>query len=483
MTQTDYLTKGEALLPPLFRTALRPGPETFPCKKGESLLLDLGEHRVGTFSFTMDVADDFISAPVRFVIRFGEDMREIEDDFSTFHGSLSDTWLQEETVLVDTPDRVRVPRRHSCRFIKITVENTRRNLVLSDFLFTAETSADETKLEKAETSDPLLGKLDEVACRTLRDCMQRVFEDGPKRDRRLWIGDLRLEALTSYYTYKNHDLVRRCLYLLAAGKESELGLIPSYLYETPYYFSGRDAIADYALLYTASLCDYFEHTGDEKTARELLPVARRQLSAFAALLDERGVVRPQKGWFTFIDWCPGLNGLVPLQGVYLYALRRFAAFLEALGEDSTPYEEQWARNREQIRAALLDEQSGLFTSDGQVSVHAQVWMILGGAFTPEEGKAALEKTLGKKDALQPVTPYMWHYVVESHLALGQKDKAVALLKSFWGGMLARGADTFYEVFVPEDPDFSPYKDRKLNSLCHAWSCTPAYFIRKYHLGE
>ena len=27
--------------------------------------------------------------------------------------------------------------------------------------------------------------------------MQDVFEDGPKRDRRLWLGDLRLEALAN----------------------------------------------------------------------------------------------------------------------------------------------------------------------------------------------------------------------------------------------------------------------------------------------
>ena len=42
--------------------------------------------------------------------------------------------------------------------------------------------------------------LDRVSQRTLRDCMQTVFEDGPKRDRRLWLGDLRLQALANYAT-------------------------------------------------------------------------------------------------------------------------------------------------------------------------------------------------------------------------------------------------------------------------------------------
>jgi hypothetical protein len=48
------------------------------------------------------------------------------------------------------------------------------------------------------------------------NCMQEVFEDGPKRDRRLWLGDLRLQALVNDVTFGHHDLVRRCLYLLPA---------------------------------------------------------------------------------------------------------------------------------------------------------------------------------------------------------------------------------------------------------------------------
>ena len=46
--------------------------------------------------------------------------------------------------------------------------------------------------------------------------MQTSFEDGPRRDQRLWVGDLRLQALTNYVTYKANDLVKRCLYLFAA---------------------------------------------------------------------------------------------------------------------------------------------------------------------------------------------------------------------------------------------------------------------------
>ena len=53
------------------------------------------------------------------------------------------------------------------------------------------------------------------------------------------------------------------------------------------------------------------------------------------------------------------------------------------------------------------------------------------------------------------------------------------MKDYWGGMLKEGADTFWELYDPGDPLASPYGSRAVNSFCHAWSSTPAYFIRNY----
>ena len=46
-------------------------------------------------------------------------------------------------------------------------------------------------------------------------------------------------------------------------------------------------------------------------------------------------------------------------------------------------------------------------------------------------------------------------------------------------MLDDGADTFYEIFNPDNPEESPYGGKIVHSFCHAWSCTPAYFLRTY----
>ena len=480
-----FLKKAQEKFPVLHYRDITPDITEFSASTGDSFLLDLGEHAVGHFSFALDNAGDFIDAPVRLIIRFGEDMREIEDDYSLYREGLSRTWLQEEIINIDYPQKTSMPRRYACRYIKITVEKTNKPIRLYDFCFRASTSADVSVLKPAETTDALLKKIDIVATDTLKECMQTFFEDGPKRDRRLWTGDLRLEALTNYYTFRNLDITGRCLYLFAAGDRDRLGFLPSYVYETPYYFSGSAHIADYALLFVVTVCDYYEHTGDTSVVNDLIDVCKSQLESFRNILDENLIVTPQEGWFAFIDWCPGLEKLTALQGVYLYTLERFSELLKAIGdEDCEKYSLHLSEVRHACKKHLYDEKTNAFVNkldNGQLSVHSQVWMILGGVIDGEKAKELLVSCLNNKDAKQPVTPYMRHYATEAMLRLDMKDAAVQYLKTFWGGMLELGADTFWEAYIPEDPDFSPYDDRMINSLCHAWSCTPSYFIRKYGL--
>ena len=480
-----FLAKAQENYPELIFTTITPDISEFTAASGDSVILDFGEHAVGYFSFAFDKVNVFVDAPVRLIIKFGEDMREINDDFSQYKGVLSKTWLQEEIINLDYPQKITLPRRYACRYIKITVERTTRPVRLFDFSFRASTSADVSLLKPYETNDELLKKIDLVATNTLKECMQTFFEDGPKRDRRIWIGDLRLEALTNYYTFNNLEIVRRCLYLFAAGERNSLGFLPSFIYETPYYHSGETHIEDYALLYVVSVCDYYEHTGDMSVVNDLLHICKSQLEGFRATLDENLIVTKQDGWFAFIDWCPGLEVLTSLQGIYLYTLERFSALLKAIDDkDYEEYVSLLSKVRSSCKKYLYDENKNAFINsfdNNQFSVHSQVWIILGGVIDGEEAKALLLNCLDNENAKQPCTPYMHHYVVEAMMKLGMRDEAVQYLKWLWGGMVELGADTFWEAYVPDNLDFSPYNDRMINSLCHAWSCTPSYFIRKYGL--
>ncbi len=56
-------------------------------------------------------------------------------------------------------------------------------------------------------------------------------------------------------------------------------------------------------------------------------------------------------------------------------------------------------------------------------------------------------------------------------------QALQIIRDYWGKMVTFGADTFWEVFDPAQEKLSPYGTHLINSYCHAWSCTPAVFIR------
>ena len=75
---------------------------------------------------------------------------------------------------------------------------------------------------------------------------------------------------------------------------------------------------------------------------------------------------------------------------------------------------------------------------------------------------------------------MHHYVVEAMLAADMQAEAMSYMENYWGQMADLGADTYWETFVPGHPEESPYRDRIMDSACHAWSCSPSYFIRKYY---
>ena len=126
---------------------------------------------------------------------------------------------------------------------------------------------------------------------------------------------------------------------------------------------------------------------------------------------------------------------------------------------------------------LYDRERGVFISgsDRQVSWASQIWMILGGVIND----SSVFDRLRGLSATAMITPYMYHYYVQALINLGEKEAALKVMTDYWGGMVKAGAETFWEMFDPEHTGASPYGGTIVNSYCHAWSCTPAYFLRKY----
>jgi len=459
-----------------------------PLKTGDSFILDFGEHLTGRLAFSLVEPGEAADAPLRLALVFAEMPCELEKPFDPYPGTLVRSWLQDEVITLDHPlGFARVPRRCAFRYVKLTVLAVRDGRTAFEKLMVEAQSA--VGMEEGAPVppglSPLAAAIDLVSRRTLRECMHTVFEDGPKRDRRLWLGDLRLQALANGASFRRFDLVKRCLYLFAA-LPLEDGLVSACVYDEPRFRTGNTRIPDYAALFASTVLEYIQESGDRAIAAELWPVAARQAAVLLSLVGDESLAKvPEKGWWLFFDWNPELDRQAPLHAAILLCLRRTALLARIAGvpdEDARVYGDAAALMEAAARKYLYDEAKGFFVSGAsrQVSVLSQAWMILAGACTPAEGEKLLTRVLRESGALPPVSPYGWHYLMEA-CALCGGEAAVAgrrIMEDYWGGMLDRGADTFWEVFDPKNEFLSPYGDHRMNSYCHAWSCSPLWFIRK-----
>lgn len=457
-------------------------------KKHSGVILDFGEHLTGDFTFSLKLLSKAVSdAPVRLKFTFAEVPGELNTPFDPYPGGLSRAWLQDEVItLMTVPIEASIPRRVSFRYLKIDVLGSSSfDFAFDKMSFKAQSAVEPIRMDLASTTDPLIKQINEVGLSTLKECMQTVYEDGPKRDRRLWIGDLYLEALANAYSYKNHALTKRCLYLLAALSNDE-GLLHATVMEDPqpHPQEGQHCL-DYALIYNVALLEYLKATGDRETANDLWPVAVRQIEMALRQFSPEMIYDMQKPpiyWLVF-DWKDNYDRQASMQGLTIWALQHSYELAKMLGKEKEVKE--WPALAVQMKKAarkyFYDKKQGVIVSGEtkQVSYLSQVWMILSETLTLKEGARAMKTAMSMPDACYPGCPYAYHYVVEALLKCGMNNEAKKLLVDYWGGMVEKGADTFWEVYDPNNDELSPYGFFPINSYCHAWSCTPVYFINKY----
>ncbi|NOU36935.1 MAG: sugar hydrolase [Kiritimatiellaceae bacterium] len=459
-------------------------------KEGDSAILDFGTHLVGTLRLSFSDNGRHIDAPVKLRLVLGEMPAEVgEDVLLPCDTKLSRSWYQEEIVHVDViPGVFELPRRYAFRYLRIdvlTVSGYSGEFRIDGVTCKAVTSGDEAAVAALPSSlSQELKDIDAVALRTLRNCMQTVLEDGPKRDRRLWLGDFYLQAQANHASFRNNQLIKRCLYLLG-GLCSEQGIAATNCYENPEPAGSGLCALDYVALYIPTLRDYCEASGDWESARELWPLILVQIEKLLSVVDADGIFRdPEgKGIWVFVDWHTKLNKEVSFLGILIFALEAAAELADRLGEKTASafFTGEAERLRGAARKHLFDSAAGLFISgpDRQISWSSQAWMVLSKTVTGAEAQAVMRRAMDLPSAIRPAGPYLYHYIVEALFRCGLRDEAEKLICNYWGDMVRRGADCFWEVYDPADDFLSPYNSHQLNSYCHAWSCTPTYFIRNY----
>lgn len=511
--RAEWLRKSQEAMPVLAETICRPlslvttveDPSSFQGwrvdKVGEvadyysssinempDVMVDFGRHMTGYFTFHIKTVQGVQDAPIRLKLTFGEVPSEMAVPFDPFPGTLSRAWMQDEVITLYTiGEEVTIPRRISGRYMRIEVLGRPLGGVYSmeDMYFTAVSSAKELMVEPLGAEVPeMIRRINDVSIATLRECMQTVFEDGPKRDRRLWVGDLYLESLANRHSFRNFDLVKRCLYLFAGLTGDEGCIVPNiFEHPEPHCYESMHLLP-YSLLFNSTLLEYLKDTQDYETAEDLWCVAVRQIEDALTFVNKAYLYDPElRSSWIFFDWRAGLDVTAPMQAAMIFALNQTYELAQMLGKEAEVKE--WKTlEKNMIKAArkhMYDKAAGVVVSgsDRQVSVLSQAWMVKAGVLNVKEAQKALRSVMADPESVKPGSPYGTHYVIDAMVLCGMNDEARTYLVDYWGGMVKKGADTFWEAYDPNDDYISPYNFHPLNSYCHAWSCTPVYFIYTY----
>ncbi|KAH6670279.1 Six-hairpin glycosidase-like protein [Plectosphaerella plurivora] len=448
--------------------------------RDDELVLDFGIHMVGFLSFRLSCVDRVMDAPCRLRLTFGESPLDVTMDMEGVETWISKAWLPDEVINVDMcPEDVTIRRRHAFRFLRIQVIDTSSAFKVAFSNVSCEcvsAVSQDHKLDDIVFDDPLLQHIDRVCVMTLRDCIQSVFEDGPRRDRRMWIGDLRLQALANYATLRDLPLVRRCMLQFAAVARED-GSLPACLYEKPDLHSGEVYLADYDALFASIVYDYVVESGDLETGALLWPTVLSCLSRPMKSLNPKTFLF-EPGRTTdvkFLDWEKTVDKTAGSHGVVAFSLKAAQKLADLL---SVPFpHEEAIKKMDESAKSFLENDIFVSGSAKQISYASASWLVLAEVFPKDVARAALLSTLKHPEAVKPLTPYLWHYMCDALVSVGCHDECLEIIRTYWGGMVKAGADTFWECYDPENSRASPYGDVRTNSFCHAWSCTPTLLLR------
>ena len=460
---------------------MRPVQPQASYKRGDIIYFDFGEHAVGHISLDISIVDHEYDSPAYFRILAAELPYEFEFKPEKWNHWLSMAWMQEEYVKFDKiPKGVELPRRYAFRYLAIEVLVAPGPVVFNRVELHAESSGGHQLPAPPAGLTDLEKRIFTVGARTLRNCMQTVLEDGPKRDRRLWLGDLRLEAMANAVTFREPQVIERSLYLLAsaAGKD---GICPSDVFEEPDGTQGAQ-VFEYPFFLARCLLEHITWYPRRKAiAEDLYDFAAHQFQVVRKYIDKNHLLTPPQNKWVVIDQNRTLDKTVAVHCTYLFGLEALVELAKRLRKPGAEkLEAELAMMRKAACQAWFDKKTGFFASKpgAELSVASQVWAVLGKVVTGKEAKSLMKRILATKSLVQPAAPYLQHYVLEACALCGETNGLRKLIREYWGEMVKVGADTFFEVFRPEDPFYSPYQMTWVNSACHAWSCTPVVYLAK-----
>ena len=371
------------------------------------------------------------------------------------------------------------------RYLEVAIETAEAPLTVAGLLF--QESRYPLAMEgQLAASDPRWRQVTELAVRTQQMCAHETYMDCPYYEQLQYIGDTRLQVLTTFVLTRDDRLPRKALQMGYASLLPDRGLAQS-----RYPSRVAQVIPPFSLWWVAMLHDFALWRGDLPFVHTLMPGVRFFLDTWLALRRADGLVHSPDGW-NFTDWVPAWtatthdirnwgvppDGETGVSGVLnwhlVYTLTRAAELEHWLGEPEQAA--RWTRRAtelaERLDAACWDAPRGLYADDlahRHFSEHAQALALLSGVLAPQRS-AALADALFTAPALERATIYFTHYLFECAAAAGNMQPLFERMETMWFPLPEMGFTT-----LPEEPE-------PCRSDCHAWGAHPLYHFYATILG-
>ena len=257
-----------------------------------------------------------------------------------------------------------------------------------------------------------------------------------------------------------------------------------------------NTIVDYSLYWILSVREHYEAYADEKFVRQVYPKMVSLMKFCGEQLDEHGfLIGREKDWI-YIDWADlDKEGPLCAEQMLLAACYKAMAAVAAVVEGSVctasaEYNGKYVELVKKIDRFYWDNDQSAYmdsfcSGKRHVTRHANIFAVLYGIADPDRQAQIVDSVLLNDNIPAITTPYFKFYELDVLCRMGRYAEVLEQIKAYWGGMLARGAVTFWEEYdpnVPEEEQYDMYGDKFGKSLCHAWAASPIYLLAKYFAG-
>ncbi|MBQ7725589.1 MAG: alpha-L-rhamnosidase, partial [Clostridia bacterium] len=428
-------------------------------QQGSFVLLDFGKEICGG----VRLITHSVSGMAKFHIRFGESITEAMTPLGTKNAG-NDHSPRDFEVLVPTLSDLTFGQT-GFRFVYVELCST-QPVWMQSILAVNHLPAFPFEA-KIITDDPELNKIFKTAMYTVKLCCQNGYIwDGVKRDRLVWSGDLHQEILAAQYCFGNIENIPNSISFVKQDTAPE---------------EWANWIPSYSAWWIICLCDYVENSGDLAFFREHAEYASAVLRHInSCITDDGEMVLNNTRMPYFLDW--------PTFGTEDAEIGTASVFLLAAHKYLLRSESEEANE-------IIRKLSPVIQGKKPLSKQAAAFCALAGG--KNQGLAEFLESGGARG----FSTFMAYYILKADAESGG-EKMISLIKEYFGGMLQKGATTFWEDFdldwmenssridqFPEENqkdihgDFGKYCYQSFrHSLCHGWSAGILAFAVEYILG-